>query len=247
MCTIFVQFLLLKFFEAFYYFIEDIFFPSKHILCREHLHVIMSLINERNAIAMASGSLSSCSSLLIAIMIPRAQGGLSTPYHRIIFGLSISDIIQSIAIMPGPFFVPSDENTSESLWVIGNFYTCQFQAFAFTSGVAATCMYALFLCLYYYCKLKRNMNDAAFANKIEKKMHCFIVLFNLAVCLSALATKTFNSLYKSGSCQLTKKAYGCDPSVHGTSQNVRRTTVLQTVGRRKLFSYLTQNTIGILN
>jgi hypothetical protein len=29
-----------------------------------------------------------------------------------------------------------------------------------------------------------------------------------------------------------------------TSQHVRRTTVLQTVGRRKLFSYQTQNTIG---
>jgi hypothetical protein len=158
---------------------------------------------------MASGSLSTCSSLVMAIMISRSHGGLSTPYRRIIFGLSISDIIQSISVILGPFLVPNDEvndsTAAESSWAIGNVHTCDFQGFIQTFGAAATCMYTLFLCLYYYCKLKRNMNDATFTKKIEKKMHCLIVLFNLAVCLSALATKTFNQLPGgAGSCQIMR-------------------------------------------
>mmetsp|Transcript_2998 Transcript_2998/g.5608 ORF Transcript_2998/g.5608 Transcript_2998/m.5608 type:complete len:536 (-) Transcript_2998:45-1652(-) len=172
---------------------------------------------ERYFIAIASGTVSICASLLMAIVIPRANAGLSTPYRRIIFGLSISDVIQSSATVLGPFLLPRETKSYGPSWAIGNIHTCEFQGFAFTFGAVATCMYSLFLCVYYYCKLRRNMSDGAFMKKIEKKVHLFIVLFNSIMCSVALATKTFNPLSGSGSCPLTPPP-GCDPGVQGSCQ-----------------------------
>lgn len=125
--------------------------------------------------------------------------------------------------MIGPFFLPipsstSDEYSIRSSWAFGNVHTCDFQGFILTFGATTTCMYMLFLCLYYYCKLKRNMSDTTFTRKIEKKLHCFIILFNAAVCLSALATKTFNPLPIIGSCHLARKPFLCDPRVPGSCE-----------------------------
>ena len=55
----------------------------------------------------SAASISFLSSSLMAMSIAWfGNTGLSSPYRRIIFGLSISDIFQSFAFLSGPFAVP---------------------------------------------------------------------------------------------------------------------------------------------
>jgi hypothetical protein len=223
-----------------------------------NIYTMTFTIIERNCIALTSGTVSFSSSLLMVAMIvkrgsritnnehqqgggvvvagPARQewaaggGGLSTSYRRIIFSLSISDAIHSLAIVLGLFLVPREDSFSSSAaaavddglltpsWAIGNVFTCDLQGFVSTFGATTTCMNSFFLCIYYYCRIKKNMNGDTFAKKIEMKLHWFIILFNLTVCSVAAATKTFNPVYVVGSCQIMRYPYGCDPTVPGSCE-----------------------------
>lgn len=49
--------------------------------------------------------LSLVTSLIVAVMAAsHKNGGLSTPYHNIIFGLSTFDILHMIGLIYGPFY-----------------------------------------------------------------------------------------------------------------------------------------------
>ena len=62
---------------------------------------------------------SSCiASATIATMIMLSENGLKTLYSRIIFGLSIANIMQSAGILASPLAAPSD--TPNAPWAIGN-------------------------------------------------------------------------------------------------------------------------------
>jgi len=140
---------------------------------------------------ISSASISFIASSVIAVMIKRAPRGLSTPYRRILFGLSISDILQSFALLTGPFAVP--KGTTQSPWGIGtNVRLCEANGFSMIFGTAAVPMYTCFLCLYYLCKLKHKMTDEAFTLKVERKLHVGIIAWNLTACTFLLITKRIN-------------------------------------------------------
>ncbi len=106
--------------------------------------------------------------------------GLTTPFRRIIFGLSISDIFQSLALVFGPVSVPHKEflttspETGEILWETST--SCRANGFVSHVSMLAVVMYVFHLSLYYLCKLKYRMADAY---KIERKMH--VLIFVLSV------------------------------------------------------------------
>ncbi len=174
---------------------------------------------------ITSGSISFVASTLIVSFI--AHNGLnSTPYRRIIFGLSLSDMIQSFALVAGPFLTPSD--TAQALWGIGNKRTCYIDGLLYLLGMATAPMYTVFLCVYYVYKLKNRMTDDQFTQRIEKKVHVFIVVFNLALYLPALGLKVINpsdfgnyccaASFPTG-CSLDSEQFGeCDQSLYPAVQ-----------------------------
>jgi hypothetical protein len=92
-----------------------------------------------------SGSLSAISSTLIIYVILRSQTGLSSIYHRIMFGMSIADILSSVSIalstLPMPSFMPQEKDF-EYRWTgprLGNTSTCNAQGFFQTFGIL--CMF----------------------------------------------------------------------------------------------------------
>ena len=116
----------------------------------------------------------------------------SSPYHRIVFGLSISDMLQSFALILGPFSAP--EYVPQALWGAGNDFTCRINGFMFYNmGSTNTPLYIFFLCYYFLCRIKRHMTDNTFSQKIEWKLHAFIITFNCIACIAALATNTLHS------------------------------------------------------
>ncbi len=147
--------------------------------------------------------------------------GLQTPYRRLIFSLSVTDIIQSLSILLGPFLSPSDQLLAH--WGLGNKVTCQIDGLMFLIGTTAVPMYTCALCVYYVQKLKYKMTDEAFTHKYEKKMHIGIIAVNLLIYITALVmdvihTTPFGNLcsastYPSG-CRIYSDIVGeCDPLI----------------------------------
>jgi len=156
---------------------------------------------------VVSASISLLASLTMAIFIAWPKnGGWKTPYRRIIFGLSISDVFQSFALVSGPWSLPSWIDVP---WARGNEASCQANGVFLTFGQTALPMYTCFICLYYLCKLKYRMNDEEFKYKIEWKVHTFIVLYNIIVTGSALFLKIYNSTFNGSFCHFATTPLGC--------------------------------------
>ena len=56
---------------------------------------------------------------------------------------------------------------------------------------------------------KKNMTDDTFSQKIEWKLHKFIIAFNFMICVAALVTKTLNSRPNGKFCSLAAVPAGC--------------------------------------
>jgi len=179
------------------------------------------------SIQLTSASLSFVASSAIAIMIarrPKGAGGLSSPYRRIIFGLSVSHILQSFALIVGPFAVPS--SVRQALWGHGNHFTCV--ASGFLLKFSQPHLYTFSLCFYYLCRLWMNMTDKEFSRKIEWMMHSFIIVYGLSVATVAFATQSINSAASGTLCTTAPLPTGCrqNPEIFGVCDPVleRRTS-----------------------
>ena len=195
---------------------------------------------------ISAASVSFVASLIVAIMVARSKTSsagvnsnktaartttfalVSSPYHRIIFGLSISDILQSFAMMSGPFAAPA--YVPQALWAAGNNLTCKMNGVMFTIGSISAPMYTFFLCYFCLCKVKKNMTDDTFSQKIEWKLHKIIIAFNFTVCVAALVTKTLNSRPQGNFCAFNSVPTGCrqSPDIYGECDETiaRNTTIL---------------------
>ena len=78
-------------------------------------------------------------------MILRSHNGLNkSPYSRIIFGLSVADIIQeSAGMIISPFAVPSDSTRIYAPWAKGTIGACEAAGFFLQVGASAVPFYTL--------------------------------------------------------------------------------------------------------
>ena len=141
-------------------------------------------------------------------------------------------MLQSFALLTGPFAVPS--SVPQALWAVGSTHTCTANGFLFSLGSMSTPMYTLFLCVYSYFKIRKNMSDQEFTRKIEWKLHALIIIISLSVCISALVMRALNSATIGNFCLVSAVPAGCrqNPEVFGECDK----TVLWNV---TVFSYLT--------
>ena len=126
-----------------------------------------------------AGSLSAlCSAMLVAIML-RSSTGLKSTYHRLLFGLSVSDIAASLAHAFASLPAPSE--TSYYLWnARGSTATCSGQGALISFGWVGSSLYVACLCLYYLAVVRFNQSDRAISRLLEPMLHavtlcyCFI-------------------------------------------------------------------------
>ncbi len=139
----------------------------------------------------------------------------SSPYHRIIFGISLSDMLNSFAMLSGPFL--SQRNTRQAFWAVGNDITCKANGILFIMGYMGSPLYMFFLCYYYFFKVKWNETDDAFSVRIEWKLHGLISAFIIAICIACLATNVLNTNSDGKFCSVTVSPTGCRqrPDLYG--------------------------------
>lgn len=163
---------------------------------------------------ITTGSISLSASVVLVSMIYLTPKRLSTPYRRLIFGMSVFDIIQSLGILTGPFAVPT--GTWNASWATGTTASCEFNGFISLLGTLAVPIYTFALSVRFYCKLNLRMDDKVFTKRIEKWFHLSILLV-VILCLVALVMDTFNPLPSGSFCYVEEYPFGCrdHPEIFG--------------------------------
>ena len=122
-----------------------------------------------------TGTVSALSSVLIIYLILRCPTRLSTTYYRIIFGLSIYDVLGSTAIALTTLPMPRDDPVVNSYGFHGtrkgNFHTCGAQAFFYALGTHGTYTYNLVLFVYYFLTIGLLVSKRTMDKCIEPVMH----------------------------------------------------------------------------
>lgn len=150
------------------------------------------------ALQVSSGAISFLCSSSLAYMIKAKKKGLCTPYRRLIFAISVSDMMQSLSIVLGPFL--NDSSVPQALWAVGDKHSCRFTGLLFCLGGTVAPLYSCCLSIYYYCKLYKKMANDAFAFRVERWMHIIIIAPLITMNIVALAKNLFNSGVNGSQC-----------------------------------------------
>lgn len=130
----------------------------------------------------------------------------ATSYDRLMFGLSICDIISSIAYSLYPFFLPKE--TSPRVWAIGSDATCSVLGFLTQLGFAAA-LYNAFLSFYYVLTIRYGMDRKFFAKRYEVLMHLFGLSFCFFTALVGSAKGFYSEVQVGFGCWVNDYPRGC--------------------------------------
>ncbi len=157
--------------------------------------------------SICTGSLSLLSSGTITIMIMISKDRLTCPFRRLIFGLSVADVIQSAAMIAGPFSLPKHQQGA--LWSNGSEFTCELQGFALHTGFAGVPMYVLSLSAYYLCAVRYNIKDRVFSKKVEPYLHAVSIIWTLGGGVACWSCGVFNMMASGNVCWYTPYPSNC--------------------------------------
>jgi hypothetical protein len=145
-----------------------------------------------------TGSLSAISSVLIIYVIMRSETRLSKIYHRIMFGMSLADVLSSTAMaltsLPMPSYMPKEEVFGYE-WAgtrLGNEYTCDAQGFFAFFGMGCMFNYNAMLCVYYACAIAFGMRERNIEKYVEPLLHVIPFLAGLVFSVPPLFYDMYN-------------------------------------------------------
>ncbi|GFH52518.1 hypothetical protein CTEN210_08994 [Chaetoceros tenuissimus] len=142
---------------------------------------------EATIMTCTSGALSTLSSLFIILIILRSREFLFSSYHRIMFFMSISDMVASAPITLATLPMPKDVLYPFATLTLGNKNTCTAQAFTILFGQVCAVLSNLILNLYYLFKIRYNKSENFIEKKLEPIGYTLSVTIGLIVVFTALA------------------------------------------------------------
>ena len=139
----------------------------------------------------ATGIISFLSSAAIIWHILRSHKGLTTTYHRLVFGLSIADMMTSFCFILNTILTPT-----ELQYLIpysrGNIRTCSAQGFIIAVGYEMVCLYNCSICFYYLAIIAFNKKGVFIQNKLEPWFHGISIIWPNAIAIRLLTLNAFN-------------------------------------------------------
>ena len=144
-----------------------------------------------------SGGTSAISSALIIYIIYKSETRLRTIYHRIMLGMSLSDIISSIAMalstLPMPVDLPYKIPVEGFVGTrIGNIATCEAQGFCYVFGFSTMFAYNFSLCLYNACAIAFQMEEDKIKRRVEPFLHLFPLFCGVVLAVPPLPLQLYN-------------------------------------------------------
>mmetsp|Transcript_13064 Transcript_13064/g.19794 ORF Transcript_13064/g.19794 Transcript_13064/m.19794 type:complete len:600 (-) Transcript_13064:164-1963(-) len=149
---------------------------------------------------MITGSISFAASLTIIISILCSNTKLSTSYRRLVFGISVYDLFQSIcqavSSMPMPVSVTSGGGGNDVWLAFGNDTTCAVQSVVFTIGYTGTLLYSLALTIYFLLVVKYNTDDSRIKKYVEPILHVVPIVWSCVFSICMLLTYSYGPVGK---------------------------------------------------
>ena len=197
--------------------------PSKLLnnKTKKHLHGYQATIKYKTHITMSSTSKSATLALL-----PKFTGALSLigsafifqdvvfhkktnhrVYHRIVLGLSCSDMVASVVNILSTWPIP--EGTPGVMFASGTTQTCTAQGFFNELGNLATPLYNASLCLYYVLVIRNAWVEERIRTKAEPFMHALPITIALTIAILGLPFKLYNN--SGWLCWIASYPAGCSP------------------------------------
>jgi len=162
-----------------------------------------------------TGVISAICSALIINVIFKSSTKLSSTYHRIMFGMSVCDIVGSLSMGLTTWALPSDNK-----WVdmygfegtrLGNVSTCSAQGFFSMFGTTTMYVYNIALSVYYACIIAFSMSEKKMKKCVEPLLHLFPVIIGLSLSLPFLVLEMFNPAPRAAAwCAMTRLPYNCE-------------------------------------
>ena len=160
--------------------------------------------------ARITGFTSSLSSCLILFLILRSANGLSTSYHRLVFGMSVADALGSIAIFCSTWPMPKDMIYSQfQSSVYGNENTCTAQGFVFFLGAIGTFAFNTNLSIYYRSVIWFKISKERFRKRVEPVLFFFAITVTLVITIPLLLHDYFVPTPWDFSCTGARYPYWC--------------------------------------
>lgn len=137
------------------------------------------------------GSVSLVFSILTIWVIFKSQQKLSSTYHRIIFGMNVYDILNSISMTLTTLPMPRNNDPWADEFIkagtrLGTQETCIAQGFLKIFGTLGTYGTSQMLCVYYACSLGFLMRPETISKYVEGVLHVYPLSFALWISIQCL-------------------------------------------------------------
>ena len=140
-------------------------------------------------IPKCTAPLSFLGSFCVLCEVLRDRKKWSKPYHRILFSMSVVDLLTSICFGLSTRPIPSD---SEGVYnPQGNVESCEAQGFIIQAGIASP-IYNFMLCLHFLLLVKYSVSEERMRKQIEPLMQGFTLTFALGTASVALGMGLLN-------------------------------------------------------
>ncbi len=171
--------------------------------------------NEGVHVCMCSSAISALSSMLIIYIILISSTKLSSIYHRILFAMSICDVMYStsscLATLPMP--APGKDKWTDILNIpgprMGNVHTCTAQGFLFQLGCSSYYHYYTCLLVYYLFAVGIKMSEENVKKYLEPFFHALSIFISLYSSVPPLLHGDYNASFKFPVCISSPKPWFC--------------------------------------
>lgn len=185
---------------------EEFIIRSTKSVCKRIRMAFSSSIRGALIAKCVTAGVSTICSFLLVVFILQSPYGLRSPYSRIIFGLSIADVLQSIGLLLAPFAAPKDPG---HVFAIGSVQSCSAVGFFTILGSLAVPLYTLHLTYYFLKRVKYKVKPKNFANGQEKWLHIIIWTYSIIVPSFALGKGMINPTRQGAMCYLVSSPLRC--------------------------------------
>ena len=152
------------------------------------------------------------SGVIMFLILRRFASGLKTVYHRIIYWLSFSDIVNSFCMAVTTMPMPKDMMYHQYKGItIGNEITCNVQGMLYSVSTIGCALFTCMLCVYYLCSICYRMKDDTFRRRIEPLFYTAMVIIGALFTGSLTRSKIIHpSPMNLPICTIAYYPYWCD-------------------------------------
>ncbi|CAB9502413.1 unknown protein [Seminavis robusta] len=129
---------------------------------QEHMHYEPQYIIPLIFVNMLSCSLSILGSTSIMSMAWRANKSKPQIMQRLLFGLSLADLVTTLAFLFMPFLAPQEEGLA---WAVGNRASTTAVGFFFLAALMCANMMNMYLSIYFLLVVRRNWREQHFTQR----------------------------------------------------------------------------------